>query len=105
MNSLDFWHRGGVWSYAFANVDGRIGFDGTLDLIESAIDMYLDKVDRKDVEGVNYEGRITNTNKYFQLGAFGGVCFKAELDVDSNNGDNKANLSFLLLEPIDSCLN
>ena len=111
MGTLDIHHRGDSWGYAFACVDARIGFDETLHLVKSAIDMYLDNLDKKDVRGVNYEGRITNTKKYYQLGAFGGICFKAELDVDSkldvdsNNGDNKANLSFLILDYIDPIMN
>lgn len=87
-----------MWSYIFVNPD-MFGIDGrdTDHLMWNVIDLYKKEEDSRDIEGNEYEGRLSK-DSYGCIGGFSGPVFKAELDTPKG----RRNPSIMLLERIDA---
>jgi hypothetical protein len=97
----DFEHRGHIWRSTFLKTDQLMSEEDKLRIRIQIADMYLDRKDKMNIKGEDYEGRITTNNKSYFLEGLYGQEFEAILK--TNHGESK--LSLLVAEPVDVSLN
>jgi len=93
--------HGTEWGYVYAKTDSRLSEEDRNSLVMTAIDMLYEEQDKKDVLSDSYEGRIQDTGKSYNLGAFFGKLFEVNIEFDFG----KTRLSFLVLPYKNPALN
>jgi hypothetical protein len=102
MSYLSFvMHGKELWAYVFINSD----FFGVSDedrahLMWNVVDLHKKRENARDLEGENYDGRVTRGKETYYVG-LSGICFNAELDTP--NGKRKPKI--LLMKQADPSLN
>ena len=87
-------YEGVRWGFAFIKTDGRLTLDQKDYLVEEAVSMYLEDVERKIIINDDFEGIIYTEGKKVNLGSIVGQMFDAKIDAN----DGKAHISFVINE-------
>jgi len=89
------------WGFVYLNTTRNMPLEESHYLVSQAVDMYLEKEKKRNLQRDMYEGVIFNTGQSGILGSFSGHKFAAELETDKG----KVNLEFIVTEKIDASLN